>query len=160
VVAPAVGAGAGDVERVESLALAVGARPLRMAPIDQDLAVAAISHLPLIAAAALVEAIASDPDRWPASQALAAGGWRDMTRLARGDADMGAGILATNARPVAGWLRAYRDALDGWLAELDGAIAEDRPVVPDAGTIDRFRARLAAARQTLEGASGREEPPA
>jgi prephenate dehydrogenase len=150
VVAPAEAASDGDVARVEALATAVGAHPVRMAPIDHDLAVAAISHLPLIAAAALVDAVASDPDRWPGAHALAAGGWRDMTRLARGDADMGAGILATNARPIASWLRAYRDALDGWLEELERASDEGAPAVPGAATVVRFRARLAHARAALE----------
>jgi prephenate dehydrogenase len=150
VVAPADGASASDITRVEALAEAVGADPVRMTPIDHDLAVAAISHLPLVAAAALVEAGASDPDRWPVARALAAGGWRDMTRLARGDVDMGAGILATNARPIAGWLRAYRDALDGWLEELERASAEGAPTAPDAATMDRLRARLAGARASLD----------
>ena len=59
--------------------------PVVMTAIDHDLAVAAISHLPLIAAAALVESVASEPARWAAARPLAAGGWRDMTRLARGD---------------------------------------------------------------------------
>jgi prephenate dehydrogenase len=160
VVAPAAAAREDDVRRVEALATAVGARPLQMAPIDHDLAVAAISHLPLIAAAALVEAVVSDAARWPAARALAAGGWRDTTRLARGDADMGAGILATNAQPVARWLRAYRDALDGWLAELERAADDGRPVVPDATTVDRFRARLASARDALEHDGDSREPPA
>jgi prephenate dehydrogenase len=160
VVAPAEGAGARDVECVEALATAVGGRPLRMAPIDHDLAVAAISHLPLIAAAALVEAVASDGERWPAARTLAAGGWRDMTRLARGDADMGAGILATNARPIAAWLRAYRDALDGWLAELERASGERGPVVPDAATVELLRARLASARAALERDGTDREAPA
>jgi prephenate dehydrogenase len=149
VVSPAESAAARDVERVEALATAVGARPLRMSPLDHDLAVAAISHLPLIAAAALVESVAGDADRWPAARELAASGWRDMTRLARGDADMGAGILATNARPIAGWLRDYRDALDAWLAELDRIADEAAPAVPEAASVTRLRARLEGARATL-----------
>ena len=54
----------------------------------------AISHLPLVVAAALVEAVAGSrsdgPDAdWPTAAALASTGWRDTTRLARGDADDG-----------------------------------------------------------------------
>ena len=152
VVAPAQGASARDVERVVALATAVGARPVRMAPIDHDLAVAAISHLPLIAAAALAESVAGDVDRWPAARELAASGWRDMTRLARGDVDMGAGILATNARPIAAWLRGYRDALDGWLAELERIADEGAPALPDDASVARLRARLEAARTALDAA--------
>lgn len=150
VVVAADGTEARHVHRVEALATAAGARPVRMAAIDHDLAVAAISHVPLIASAALVESVAADAERWPAARRLAASGWRDMTRLARGDADMGAGIIATNARPIAGYLRAYRDALDAWLADLDAMTDESQPVVPGPERGAALRARLAAARAALE----------
>ena len=52
------GADDAAVARVEGLARAVGARPVRMAAGPHDAAVAAISHLPLITAASLVEAVA------------------------------------------------------------------------------------------------------
>ena len=121
-----------------------------MTAIDHDLAVAAISHLPLIAAAALVESVATDAARWKEARALAAGGWRDTTRLARGDEVMGADIIATNARPIAGWLRAYRDVIDRWLVELDAMTEESQPAEPDEATVARLRAQLAVARSTLE----------
>ena len=45
-----------------------------------------------------------------------------MTRLARGDPAMGAGILATNGSATAQRLRAFRTVLDEWLNLLgDGA---------------------------------------
>ncbi|HEY4226875.1 MAG TPA: prephenate dehydrogenase/arogenate dehydrogenase family protein [Candidatus Limnocylindrales bacterium] len=134
---------------VDDLAVAAGARPVHMAALDHDLAVASISHLPLIASAALVESVADDTARWPAALALAAGGWRDMTRLARGDAEMGGGIIATNARPIADALRAYRDALDAWLVELERLTDESRPALPQPADLERVRARLAAARAIL-----------
>jgi hypothetical protein len=73
-----------------------------------------------------------------------------MTRLARGDAAMGADIVATNARPIAGHLRAYREAIDGWLAALDAMTAEDQPVEPSEATVGQLRDRLAAAKAELE----------
>ena len=142
------------VDRVEALAAAAGARTVGMDALDHDLAVAAVSHLPLIASAALVEGVAADSERWPAARRLAASGWRDVTRLARGDADMGAGIIATNARPIAGYLRAYRAALDEWLTELDAITDESQPVVPGPERVSALRARLAAARATLEQEPG------
>jgi prephenate dehydrogenase len=134
VVVPAEGA-----DRVETLARATGARPLRMSADEHDAAVAAISHLPLVLAAALVEAVAGSPD-WDVSRRLAASGWRDMTRLARGDVEMGAGIAATNADELVRRLRAVRDVVDDWLHDLDAAN-------PDPDTLRR---RLAAARALLE----------
>jgi prephenate dehydrogenase len=144
VVVPGTAAPA-DVEAVESIARACRARPVRMAADVHDEAVAAISHLPLVVAAALVEAVAGSPDvpraDWPAARTLVASGWRDTTRLARGDVAMGAGIAATNAAAIARRLRDLQAVLDAWLADLehDGG--------PNGERIER---RLRAARSALE----------
>jgi prephenate dehydrogenase len=139
VVTPAEPADAAAEERVTALATACGAEVVRLDPKVHDAAVAAISHLPLVMAAALVEAVAGGPD-WPLERRLAAGGWASMTRLARGDAEMGTGILATNAEAIAARVRDLRDVLDGWLADLESTPAD----------ADRLRHRLASARQALE----------
>jgi prephenate dehydrogenase len=137
-----------EVATVEDLALAVGARPLRMDPEVHDRAVAAISHLPLVLAAALVESVAGVPGSAAGARQhvegagmLAASGWRDMTRLARGDVAMGAGIAATNADFLAERIRALRGVLDAWLVELEIGGG------PDA---DRLAVRLADARRLVE----------
>jgi len=148
VMAPARGGREADVARVEWLARAVGATPVRMAPGDHDRIVAAISHVPLVVAAALVEAVAGTsaddaPDGsrgWIEARTLAASGWAGMTRLASGDPDMGAGILATNAAEVVGRLRDLQRVLDSWIDDL-----ERRP-----GDGNHLRDRLAAARARLE----------
>lgn len=135
-----------DVHAVEALALACGARPIGMDAAAHDAAVAGTSHLPLILAAALVEAVvgadagADRTDR-PFLPELTAGGWRDMTRLARGDVVMGTGIIVTNGPALAGRIRDVRSVLDGWLAELD------RPGGPDEGAVAD---RLQAVRDRLE----------
>ena len=131
----------GDAEaeaRVAAVAAACGADVVRLGAAEHDLAVAAISHLPLVVAAALVETIAGGPG-WSLEQRLAAGGWASMTRIARGDVEMGTGILATNGPAVAERLRDLRRVLDEWLAEL-----EADPMDPD-----RLRKRLASARARL-----------
>jgi prephenate dehydrogenase len=78
---------------------------------------------------------------WPEAAALAAAGWRDTTRVARGDPAMGAAIAVTNAPALATRLREFRTVLDAWLAELE------RPGGPDETAV---RERLRAARATLE----------
>ena len=134
------------VPLVERLAADAGARPLRMTPEEHDEAVAAISHLPLVLSAALVEAVtgassdgALDPRR------LAAGGWASMTRLARGDPEMGAGILATNADEVARRLRSVQGVIDEWIALLEPSERAE-PAEPDAAPL---RDRLTRARDAL-----------
>jgi len=138
-----------DVERVEALAIGVGARPIHMDANEHDAAVAAISHLPLVLAAALVESVATsaeDGSAWPLARRLAATGWADMTRLARGDPGMGAGILATNAGPVAERLRALRLVLDAWIELLDRD--------PGAGDSIALEGRFRLARESLEREPG------
>lgn len=106
---------------VMDLAAAAGAAPVSMPAEEHDAAVAAISHVPLVLSAALVESVTrAGPRGWRSGRPLAAGGWRDMTRLARGDPEMGAGILATNSAPIAAGLRAVRETMNAWIAELEG----------------------------------------
>jgi prephenate dehydrogenase len=133
------------IVRVEQLARALGAHPVRMAAGEHDAAVAAISHLPLVVAAALVEAVAGNAvdarDGWSAASALASTGWRDMTRLARGDVVMGAGIMTTNAPEIAARIRDLLAVLESWLADLEQGGGSDAAAVT---------ARLRAARERLE----------
>jgi prephenate dehydrogenase len=134
-----------DGERIGELIDACGAIQIPMAAVAHDSAVAAISHMPLVVSAALVEAIAGGPGEveradWRAAEALAATGWAGMTRLARSEPSMAAGIAATNAVAIAARLRDVRDALDSWVAELE------RNGGPDEAAL---LARFAAARQRL-----------
>ncbi len=134
------------IARVEALAVACGAHPLRMEAYEHDEAVAGISHLPLLLAAALVDAVAgrageARPD-WLRASGLAATGWDGMTRLARGDVTMGTEILASNAPAIAARVRTLRAVLDEWLALLETTGGVE---------VDGIRARLAAAKTQLEG---------
>jgi prephenate dehydrogenase len=139
-----------DVARVEALAGACSARAIVMDAGAHDRAVAGVSHLPLVVAVALVEAVSGGTDvdpgsgsaaDWPTAAGLAAGGWRDMTRLARGDPAMGAAIVATNADALAARVRDLRAALDAWLAELERVGGPDEAAVT---------LRLETARAVLE----------
>ena len=138
-------ADAAAILAVETLAVSCAARAVRLDAAAHDAAVAAISHLPLILSVALVEAVAGGTAGpradWPVARNLAAGGWRDATRLARGDVAMGAGIAATNATELAARIRDARAVLDAWLADLEG------PSGPDEAAI---AARLRTARARLE----------
>jgi len=129
-----------DVEQVAMLVDACRGVVVRLDAIDHDRAVAGISHLPLVVAAALAEAVGGRSADWPTAASLAAGGWRDTTRVARGDPSMGAAILATNAPEVAARLHDLRAVIDAWLAELERADGPDETVLRD---------RLATARALL-----------
>jgi prephenate dehydrogenase len=137
--------GGGDPAVVQRIALACGAEPVELDAERHDRLVAAISHVPLLASVALVEAVAGTATEpgpgWTEAAPLAAGGWRDATRLARGDATMGAEIAASNAEAIATVLRRYRERVDEWIALLEAPGGPDPRVLGD---------RIAAARDRLE----------
>lgn len=99
------------------LARAAGARPLRLDPAEHDRAVGAISHLPYVAAVALVNAVdaRADGQVWE----LAASGFRDTSRLAASDVDMMLDTLLTNRASLLSWLDAYTTELRDLRAALD-----------------------------------------
>lgn len=149
VIVPPDGAAANQVEVVEALALGTGAVPIRMTADEHDAAVATISHLPLVVAAALVESVAGPSvggSTWPLARRLAATGWSDMTRLAKGDPEMGAGILATNADAVTASLRDLRRTLDTWIELLEAGAEQHAP---------DLQGRLQAARTALDAGDER-----
>jgi prephenate dehydrogenase len=146
VVVPGRIAGPDDVARVSSLATACGARVVELDAAEHDRAVAGISHLPLVLAAALVEVVAgagtgAARSDWSTAAGLSAGGWRDMTRLARGEPSMGAGIAVTNATAITGRLRDLIAVLEDWRSELERADGPDEAAIRD---------RLLAAKLRLE----------
>ncbi len=137
-----------DVARVEELAVACGARPVALDPETHDRLVAAVSHLPLLVAAALAETV-TGTDTWVGAAPLASGGWRDATRVARGDPDLGAGIAALNRDRLLEWLDRFSMVLDSWRADLAAL-----PSTPDAGAAEALRQRFDRARVALDGARG------
>lgn len=98
------GADEEDVERVEQIVTDLGARSVRMSAEAHDAAVARISHVPQILAAALLEGA----EAVPGAMDLAAGSFRDLTRVASSDPAVWMDILTANRREVTAaieWLR-------------------------------------------------------
>ncbi len=116
---------------------ALGARVATLDPQAHDEAVAAISHLPHLVAAALVDGVARFT---PEALEFAARGFKDTTRIAASDPDVWVEIFLANRAALRRSLDAFRLAL----AELEGAIG--------AGARDELRAaldRIKALRQGL-----------
>lgn len=95
-----------DRRRLRAIARAVGARPVALpSAAAHDRLVAAVSHVPYLAAYALMEATS------PAHRALAGPAFRDATRVARSPAAMVLDILLTNGpeigRAAARFARAF-----------------------------------------------------
>ncbi|MFX4263674.1 prephenate dehydrogenase/arogenate dehydrogenase family protein [Pelotomaculum propionicicum] len=97
--------------KVKKLAVGVGAKVVEIDPERHDLAVAAVSHLPHLLAAALVNTVA----RMPESESVlpfAAGGFRDTTRIAAGSPLMWRDIFASNRAQVLKMIHNFRGELD------------------------------------------------
>jgi prephenate dehydrogenase len=86
----------------------LGAIPIEMQPERHDHVVAAISHLPYLLSTALVATVAHEGEQDDAVWQLAAGGFRDMSRLAASDVKMMRDILGTNTQAVATLLAMFR----------------------------------------------------
>lgn len=106
---------------VEQLWAALGMNITRLAPDQHDLAVARISHLPHILAAAVVHAAHAH-----GGLDIASTGFADATRIAAGDPDLWADILTDNAPAVRQSLDQALDQLDQLRRALD---ANDHPAV-------------------------------
>lgn len=101
------------------LVRATGAEVVTLAPDRHDRLVAAVSHLPQLVAVALVNAVAGAEQADPGVLALAAGGFRDTTRITSSPPGIWQDILASNSRPVLEMLALFRRAL----SDLEDALA-------------------------------------
>ncbi|MDQ3784348.1 MAG: prephenate dehydrogenase [Actinomycetota bacterium] len=119
---------------VAHLATELGAKAVAVDPLVHDTLVARLSHLPQLTASALVETAATAGDR-DALLGLAAGGFRDVTRIAASNPDLWVAILRSNRAAVLEALGALR----GRLARLGGMI--------EAGDWAQLREFLDAARR-------------
>lgn len=104
--------------RVRSFVEALGSRPIEVDPELHDRLVATVSHLPYLAAVALTGLIDSGDDR-SLKMLLAAGGFRDLTRVASGDPRMSRDMVADNADAVRAALDHFRTQLDTIESLLD-----------------------------------------
>lgn len=102
------------------LAQAVGARPVVLEPARHDRLVATISHLPFLLASALVHAVAQVGSDDEMVWQLAAGGFRDTSRVAASDTHMFMDILMTNRAAVLEQL----DSFAGQVHELRALLAD------------------------------------
>ncbi|HEX6230454.1 MAG TPA: prephenate dehydrogenase [Actinomycetota bacterium] len=149
VLTPAPGTADGAAERIESWVAKVGARPIRMDPERHDRLVAVVSHLPQVASTALMGLAATEEAGEPEILLLAAGGFRDLTRLAASNPHLWSDILLANRDAVARAIDLYMERLRGL---RDRVLAEDaREVEAAFGAAKEARLTLAAKPQVRSG---------
>ena len=103
------------VQTVRLLWRALGAEVTEMSPQHHDAVLAQTSHLPHLAAYALVDVLCQGGDSLEVFQ-YAAGGFRDFSRIAASDPTMWRDVFLTNQEPVLA-------TLDQYIAEL-GALRD------------------------------------
>src|SRR6202171_1935792 len=102
-----------DEPVLSELIEAVGAHPIVMDAKTHDRLVAGVSHAAFLLSVGYVLALSRRAD-WPEASRLAAGGFRDMSRLAAGDPELYAGVTRTNRAQLIEQL----DAISAELARL------------------------------------------
>lgn len=138
IVTPTDASEPGAVKGVVAFWEALGAgRTVVMDPEAHDRAVAAVSHLPHLAACALVDAVERLD---PAAFDLAARGFRDTTRLAAGDPELWEQIFLANREAVGTATRRFLEAVGDLCALIEQG---------DAAAVRARLARLQARREAL-----------
>ena len=140
------GASDEDLERVAGIVNDLGARPVMMTAAAHDAAVARVSHLPQLLAATLLESAATDPH----AMELAAGSFRDLTRVASSDPAMWLDIIELNEDAVVAAAEELKTALDAAVIghELEETLKQARALRATLGPA------LAQVRVSLEDKPG------
>jgi prephenate dehydrogenase len=128
------------LERLEPWIAKLGARPVRLPADRHDRLVAMVSHLPQVASTALMGLVAAEEAGEPEILLLAAGGFRDLTRLAASNPHLWSDILLANRDAIV-------RAIDLYVARLTGL--RDLVAAEDAGEVERAFADAKEARLSL-----------
>jgi len=99
------------LKKVLNMIEETGAQPLVLEPATHDRIVAFVSHLPHMTAAALVQSV-SGSDDMELVRTLAAGGFRDSTRIALGNARLWRDICISNRQALMDAFKAFRRSFD------------------------------------------------
>jgi len=99
------------LETLQNLISDMGADVLVLDPKLHDLTVAGISHMPLALAVALVNTVSEAKEGKDEMLKCASSGFRDTTRVASGDPELGVDIFVTNKKAVLSQIKAFKSSL-------------------------------------------------
>ncbi|MFP4520519.1 MAG: prephenate dehydrogenase/arogenate dehydrogenase family protein [Fibrobacterota bacterium] len=106
------------VQKLGAFCTSLGSILLVMDPVSHDKRTAGISHLPQAAAVCLMNTVAGRKDRFGEYTKLAAGGFRDLTRIASSPYSMWKDILLTNSEEISFFIDQYVSELENLKKEI------------------------------------------
>lgn len=112
ILAPAPQVPAAKIAEFQGLVTSMGAIPLQVESQKHDYVTAAVSHLPHIVAAALVHLVQDHDDAQGLMKSIAAGGFKDITRIASSSPVMWEQICMTNTKNILTLLKRYIASLE------------------------------------------------
>ena len=119
-------------QRLHELITSLNARVVAIAPDEHDDSIAVVSHVPHIIAASLVQLAHRHADEQQSLMRLAAGGFKDSTRIAAGSSKLWCGIAFDNAcaltsglREMQGIIGDFADAIDAHNREATTRLLEE-----------------------------------
>lgn len=110
---------AAKIDAYKELITAIGAIPLILSYEQHDYVTAAVSHLPHVIASSLVNLVRDSDSKDGIMKMIAAGGFKDITRIASSSAHMWQQICLTNTENISALLGDYIDALSKIKAQID-----------------------------------------
>jgi prephenate dehydrogenase len=155
---PAVKANETAVEIVLGLVAALGATSYFVDADEHDGLVAAVSHLPFTVSAALATVVTAD-SAWREMKLLAAGGFRDTTRLAEGSPAMHRDIALANSAALTRWLDRAIEELGRVRALVADSDSEALLRYFDQAQTERIRWRIERERATESAVAEASTPP-
>lgn len=102
---------ASKVSEFEAFVRSIGALPLILDYKKHDFSVGSISHLPTVIASTLVNLVKDLDDSHETLRTIAAGGFKDITRVASSDPTMWENICIANKQQILELIDAYVDAI-------------------------------------------------
>lgn len=120
ILTPADEVSAEKVESYKELVLAIGAIPLVLDAARHDFITAAISHLPHVISASLVNLVKASDSEDETMKMIAAGGFKDITRISSSSPDMWQQICLTNTENILTLLDRYISSLEEIRKEISG----------------------------------------
>lgn len=108
-----------QIERMRQVALALRAIPLILDYEEHDFSVAAISHLPHLIASSLVKLVKDNDGEHETMKRIAAGGFKDITRIASSSPVMWEQICMTNTDNLKILMKRYIESLESICDDLD-----------------------------------------